>query len=277
MKIFRHTFLVFLLGLMLAPAAAQTSLVEGYVRNEEGTGLEFVNIAIEGTSAGTTSDLQGFFRLRVPEGPISLLVSHLGYVSRRVTLNVLPGETRRVNITLTVSATDLPDVEVRERQILSTDITRLDPRLVAVLPGPSSGVEGLIKTLPGVSSTTELSSQYSVRGGNFDENLVYVNGIEIYRPFLVRSGQQEGLSFLNSDLISSINFSAGGFDASFGDKMSSVLDIEYRKPETFAGSFSMSLLEGSLHLEGLSKNQKTTFLFGLRHKSNQYLLGTLDT
>lgn len=277
MKKFRNVFLILLLAAIGAPAVAQQSWVEGFIRNEQGAPLEFVNVALENTSTGATTNEAGFFRLRVPGGPASLLVSHLGYISRRITLNVPSGETRQVNITLELSTTDLPDVEVRERQILSTDIIRLDPKLVAVLPGPSSGVEGLIKTLPGVSSTSELTSQYSVRGGNFDENLVYVNGIEIYRPFLVRSGQQEGLSFLNSDLIRSIQFSAGGFDAKFGDKMSSVLDIEYRKPEQFSGSFSMSLLEGSLHLEGISKNRKTTMLFGLRHKSNQYLLGTLDT
>ena len=277
MKNLRTIFLALLLGLLSTATSAQQSWVEGFIRNEQGQPLEFVNLALEGTSAGTTTNEAGFFRLRVSGGPASLLVSHMGYISRRITLNVPLGETRQVNITLELATTDLPDVEVRERQILSTDIMRLDPKLVAVLPGPSSGVEGLVKTLPGVSSTSELTSQYSVRGGNFDENLVYVNGIEIYRPFLVRSGQQEGLSFLNSDLISGINFSAGGFDAKFGDKMSSVLDIEYRKPETFAGSFSMSLLEGSLHLEGLTKNRKTTFLLGLRHKSNQYLLGTLDT
>ena len=265
------------MGLLSANAVAQQTWVEGFIRTEEGLPLEFVNLAIEGTSIGATSNETGFFRLRVTAGPVSLIVSHLGYLSRKITLNMTEGETRVINITLEASLTELPDVEVVERQILQTDIIRLDPKLVAVLPGPSSGVEGLIKTLPGVSSTTELSAQYSVRGGNFDENLVYVNGIEIYRPFLVRSGQQEGLSFLNSDLISSIQFSAGGFDAKFGDKMASVLNIEYRKPESFAGSFSMSLLEGSLHLESPSKSGKTTFLFGLRHKSNQYLLGTLDT
>jgi hypothetical protein len=276
-KQIRYIFLVLFLGLFSFSSAAQQSWVEGFILSDEGVPLEFVNVALEHTTTGTTSNEAGYFRLRVQPGPVVLLVSHLGYIARRITLNVAEAESRRVNITLEPTLTNLPDVEVRERQILSTDITRLDPKLVAVLPGPSSGVEGLVKTLPGVSSTTELSSQYSVRGGNFDENLVYVNGIEIYRPFLVRSGQQEGLSFLNSDLINAINFSAGGFDARFGDKMASVLDIEYRKPETFAGSFSMSLLEGSLHLEGLSRDKKTTFLFGLRHKSNQYLLGTLDT
>jgi hypothetical protein len=269
--------LVFLLLLTGLAAAQPFAHIEGMVRDPEGNPLEFVNLAVEGTPTGTTTSETGFFRLRVPaQQALRLAISYLGYAPAHVSLMLEPGEVRRVDIFLRPSATDLPDVVVTERQILSTDITRIDPKLVSRLPGPSAGVEGLVKTLPGVSATTELSSQYSVRGGNYDENLVYVNGIEIYRPFLVRSGQQEGLSFLNSDLISSISFSAGGFDAQYGDKMASVLDIRYRKPADFAGSFSMSLLEGSLHLEGLTGNEKISYLLGFRHKSNQYLLGTLD-
>ncbi len=276
-KIRVHFFLFFLMILCLQ-ATAQQAILEGQVRDDEGNPLEFVNLAIENTTIGTSSEEDGFFRFRVPANtPIHLVISYLGYAPRRISLNLTPNETRNLNITLEPLATDLPDVEVVDRQVLSTHITRLDPKLTALLPGPGSGVEALIKTLPGVSTTTELSAQYSVRGGSFDENLVYVNGIEVYRPFLVRSGQQEGLSFLNSDLVSSITFSAGGFDPKYGDKMASVLDIEYRKPEQFGGSFSMSLLEGSLHLEGLSTNQRFSYLVGLRHKSNQYLLGTLDT
>lgn len=266
-----------LLGLLCASAHAQQARVQGFITNKEGIPLELVNVAVEPAGTGTTSNEAGFFSLGVQAGQVNLVVSHLGYFTHKISLTISSGETRRIDLVLEPAITDLPDVEVRDRQIMQTDIIRLDPRLVAVLPGPAGGVEGLIKTLPGVSSTNELSAQYSVRGGNFDENLVYVNGIEIYRPFLVRAGQHEGLSFLNSDLISSIQFSAGGFDARFGDKMSSVLNIEYRKPESFAGSFAMSLLEGSMHLESPSKNKKTTFLFGVRYKSNQYLLGTLDT
>ncbi|MFO7977313.1 MAG: TonB-dependent receptor [Bacteroidales bacterium] len=257
---------------------AQTAMIEGSIRNKQGEPLEFVNVAVEGTSRGTATDQQGYFRLQVPSGNgINLKFSYLGYQSRTIQVEVIAGQSHWLDIILEASATDLPDVEVSERQILSADITRLDPRLTARLPGPSGGVEGLIKTLPGVSSTSELSAQYSVRGGNFDENLVYVNGIEIYRPFLVRSGQQEGLSFLNSDLVESISFSAGGFEARYGDKMSSVLDITYKTPASFAGSLSMSLLEASLHLEGRSANDRLGVLVGLRRKSNQYLLGTLET
>lgn len=257
---------------------AQRATVEGYLRTPEGNTLEFVNLALEGTPSGTTTDESGFFRLTVPGNEtITLRISHLGFNPKTVSLKLEADEIRHIEITLEPIYTYLPDIEVTDKQVLRTDITRIDPRHSGALPTPSASIEGLIQTLPGVSATSELSTQYSVRGGNFDENLVYVNGIEIYRPFLVRAGQQEGLSFLNPDLVSSIEFSAGGFNAQYGDKMASVLDITYRMPQAFAGSFSLSLLEGSLHLEGASKNNKLSYLFGFRYKSNQYLLGTLDT
>ncbi|MBL7937103.1 MAG: TonB-dependent receptor plug domain-containing protein, partial [Bacteroidia bacterium] len=145
------------------------------------------------------------------------------------------------------------------------------------IPSPSGNIEDIIKTQIGVSSNNELSSGYSVRGGNFDENLVYVNDIEVYRPFLARSGQQEGLSFANPDMVSNINFSAGGFEAKYGDKMSSVLDITYKKPLKFAGTVSGSLLGGSLHLQGVSKNRVVAWSLGSRYKSNAYLLKSMDT
>ncbi len=270
-------FLLFFF-LIIQGAMAQHGILEGYIRNPQGEALEFVHIAIDGTAQGTTSDEKGYFKLRTPVHEVFILrVSYLGYLPKNLPLVFVPDEQRDIEIILVPIATDLPDVEVTGRQLLNTDITRLDPRLTGALPGPTSGVEGLLQTLPGVSTASELSTQYSVRGGNFDENLVYVNGIEIYRPFLVRSGQQEGLSFLNPDLVASIEFSAGGFNAEYGDKMASVLDITYKKPETFGGSFTLSLLEGSLHLEGAPEESKLSYLLGVRYKSNQYLLGTLDT
>ncbi|MDP2112699.1 MAG: TonB-dependent receptor plug domain-containing protein, partial [Bacteroidota bacterium] len=164
-----------------------------------------------------------------------------------------------------------------EHRRKKTNMDRIDAKyLSSITDAGTGGVEALIKTLPGVSTNNELSSQYSVRGGNFDENLVYVNDIEVYRPMLIRAGQQEGMSFINSDMVSSIEFSAGGFDAKYGDKMSSVLDIKYRKPTEFAGSASVSLLGGSLQLEDLSKNGKFSHITGIRYKTNRYLLGTLD-
>ena len=277
----KHLILLFLFPVFLMLSSglfSQQARIEGFVRDDDNNPLEFVSVALQGTSTGTTTNSEGFFMLRVDPGKEHIVVfSYLGYESRRLELRLVSGEIRVLNVFLVPLATTLPDVEITETQIISSQYIKIDPRLTAVLPGPGTGVEGLLRTQPGVSSTTELSSQYSVRGGNFDENLVYVNGIEIYRPFLVRSGQQEGLSFINSSLVSSITFSAGGFDAQYGDKMASVLDITYKTPEEFAGSFSMSLLEGSLHLEDAFLDNRLTYLFGLRHKSNQYLLGTLDT
>jgi hypothetical protein len=258
--------------------SAQNTWVEGYVKDQQQRPMEFVSVAISGTSSGTTSNSEGYFRLPVNPGiRHTILFSFLGYEMQSIQIELRRGERRNVSIFLSQQSTVLPDVEISEKQIISSQYIKIDPRLTAILPGPGNNVENLLKTMPGVSSTSELSSQYSVRGGNFDENLVYVNGIEIYRPFLVRSGQQEGLSFINSSLVSSITFSAGGFDAQYGDKMASVLDITYREPETFAGSFSMSLLEGSLHFEDSRLNDRLTYMMGVRHKSNQYLLGTLDT
>tara|TARA_B100001142_G_C14344155_1_gene659225 strand:- start:2820 stop:5021 length:2202 start_codon:yes stop_codon:yes gene_type:complete len=169
------------------------------------------------------------------------------------------------------------EIIVEDKQNRKKTLTRIKPKHATIIPNSSGGVEALIKTLPGVSSANELSSQYSVRGGNFDENLVYIDNIEIYRPFLIRSGQQEGLSFINPDLVGNIIFSAGGFDAKYGDKMSSVLDIKYKKPNKFKASLNTSLLGGSAHFEGISKNNKLSFMTGIRRKSTQYILNSLDT
>jgi hypothetical protein len=257
---------------------AQTATVNGLVTDENNSPLESVNILLKGTNTGITTNAEGYYELKLaPSNSITLVFSNIGFLTNETTLSLSADETKQINIKLISTATTLPEVEIKEKQVLSADLVRIDPKHIQFLPGPGSGVENVIKTMPGVSTSSELSSQYSVRGGNFDENLVYVNGIEIYRPFLVRSGQQEGLSFINSELVSSITFSAGGFNSEYGDKMSSVLDIQYKQPKEFAGSVAMSLLEGSVHLEGAIPNQKAYYLFGFRHKSNQYLLGTFDT
>ncbi|MDR2512002.1 MAG: TonB-dependent receptor plug domain-containing protein [Bacteroidales bacterium] len=156
-------------------------------------------------------------------------------------------------------------------------MTKINPLKAKDLPSINNNIEGLIKTLPGVSSNNELSSQYSVRGGNFDENLVYVNGIEVFRPLLIRAGEQEGLSFINPDLVASLEFSAGGFEAKYGDKISSVLDIKYKRPEKFGASVSLNMLGGSASVEAATKNNKFSILAGVRYKSNAYILGSMET
>jgi len=164
----------------------------------------------------------------------------------------------------------------RERKAVE-GITILDPETIRLTPSANPGVEGLLKTLPGVSSNNELSTQYSVRGGNFDENLVYVNEIEVYRPFLIRSGQQEGLSFVNTDLVRNVDFSAGGFQAKYGDKLSSVLDITYRRPTRFDASLNASLLGGSISAGGITKDKKFAGIVGVRYRDNSLLVDARQT
>ncbi len=280
MKVYFNTLIVitaFLFGLN-CNANADLALLQGYVYDEFNNPLKKATISVQNSTIGTITDENGYYELLLePNKDYTIVYSHLGYSSKEVNVSLIANQRKQKDITLESAITHLPDVEITDRQVLTSHITRIDPKHIESLPGPASGVEALLKTFPGVSSVSELTTQYSVRGGNFDENLVYVNGIEVYRPFLIRSGQQEGLSFVNSDLISSINFSAGGFDAQFGDKMASVLDIKYKTPQEFGGSFSMSLLGGSAHVEGRAfDSEKLGFLIGVRHKTNQYLLGTLD-
>ena len=257
---------------------ANEATLSGYVYDANKDSLEMVSIRVLNSSIGTVTDNKGYYELRLePEKEHTIIYSYLGFKKKELQVTLSENEHKQKNIKLEIVSTYLPDVEITDHHRLSTHLTRIDPEHARTLPTPTPGVEALLTTLPGVSSVSELTTQYSVRGGNFDENLVYVNGIEIYRPFLIRSGQQEGLSFVNSDLVSSINFSAGGFNAQYGDKMASVLDINYKTPQDFGGSAQMSLLEGSVHLEGRAlNNEKLGYLIGVRHKSNQYLLSTLD-
>ncbi len=258
--------------------AQDKALVFGKITDENGMAMPLTNISILENEFGAISDDNGNFQLEIPvDKLLTLQFSFIGYQSEIVKIQLKSGQKRSLNITLFQASKQLADVVVEDKEIRKSTLTRIDPQSVQVIPGVSGNVESLIKTLPGVSSNNELSSQYSVRGGSFDENLIYVNGIEVYRPLLTRSGEQEGLSFINSDLVSSILFSAGGFDAKYGDKMASVLDIKYRRPTQFKGSAKISLLDASLHLEDAFFDNKLSYLVGFRQKSNQYLLSSLDT
>jgi hypothetical protein len=256
----------------------ETAVVFGKVTDEKGKPLELVNVAISGLPGGAMTDKKGMYELEVPANKeVYISLSFVGYEKGVEQITLKPDERLELNKTLLPSSTELPQVEVEDEQIRSTNLIRIDPKVAFNIPTSSDKIPTLLKTLPGVSSNNELSSQYSVRGGNYDENLVYVNDIEIYRPYLVRSGQQEGLSFINSDLVSSLLFSAGGFDAKYGDKMASVLDLQYKKPYEFGGSASVSLLGASFHTEGVAIDKKFTYLVGVRYKTNQYLLKGLET
>jgi hypothetical protein len=256
--------------------AQQEATVFGKMTDADQQPVSNVNIKIIGSPGGTNTNSDGVFQLKVPSGKkIRLLISHISYATDSLDIQLTPGERKEISRTLKKSSTNLQSVEIRDNQLQTNTFNRLNPKTLTFIPTLSSGVEDLIKTMPGVSSRNELSSQYSVRGGNYDENLVFVNDIEVYRPFLIRSGQQEGLSFINPDLVSAISFSAGGFDAKYGDKMSSVLDIRYKRPTSFAGSFDISLLGASAHVEGMI-GHKLSYLIGARYKSNSYFLKGLD-
>ena len=274
---FRVIFIVCLL-IMSNLSYAQVGMITGRVTDETNQPVELVNVSIFGHPGGTRTAADGSYSLEVPASkPLKIVFSFVGYKTDTAFIRVNAGEKLRVNHSIISVATILGSVVIEDRQIRNTNLTRIDARAVNALPTTSGGIEALLKTMPGVVSNNELSSQYSVRGGNYDENLVYVNDIEIYRPFLVRSSQQEGLSFLNSDLVSSVLFSAGGFDARYGDKLSSVLDIKYKHPTKFAATAAASLLGASAHVEGATKNQRFTYLAGARYKTNQYLLNAMET
>ena len=257
---------------------AQDATVYGYLRSEDDQPLPFANIAVKGTTTGTSSNDKGYFAMTVQaEKPVTLLISLIGYAHDSITVLLRNGERKELLMVMKATATELSTIEVKDQQLRTSSFNRLDPKAITLIPTINAAVEDLIKTLPGVSSRDELSSQYSVRGGNYDENLSFVNDIEVYRPFLIRSGQQEGQSFLNPDLVSGISFSAGGFDARYGDKMSSVLDIKYRKPVAFAGSFDISLLGANAHVEGTFARQRFSYLLGVRYKTNSYFLNAMET
>ncbi len=250
--------------------------VRGYVLDENNHAVEYVTIQVRGTGNGAISNDQGFYEISTEKSDtIHLLFSCIGYQSLEYNFVTDAQQAYNLTIKLLSDTTNLDQVTVKgfKRQI--TTMQSLDKFALKVVPNVSGGIEALLTSYAGVSSNNEMSSQYSVRGGNYDENSVYVNGIEVYRPLLIRAGQQEGLSFVNPDLVEEVNFSAGGFDAQYGDKMASVLDVRYKKPEGFEANASISLLGASAYIG--SASDVFTQVHGLRYKTSEYLLGTLDT
>ncbi|NPA36326.1 MAG: TonB-dependent receptor plug domain-containing protein [Chlorobi bacterium] len=274
----RYTLFLLILTLCFTAGikGQNTVVITGTITDSAGIPVEQVNIVIKGTTAGTITDKKGRFTIRTkPVYPITLQISSVGYNTKEYTINK-GDKTSDIKIGLTIKNEQIAEVNVKGDRT-NGSLTKIDANLANVLPDAGGGnIEGLVKTQLGVTSNNELSSSYRVRGGNYDENLVYVNDIEVYRPFLIRAGQQEGLSFVNPDLVSSVKFSPGGFNTEYGDKMSSVLDIKYKQPEEFAGSASVSLLGATAHVEGTDKNKKLSYIAGIRYKTNKYMLGTMD-
>lgn len=258
-------------------AQVKNTTVTGKIFNEEDRPLKNVSVSILGKNNGLLSNDSGYFSISVkPNSTFALIFSHSGYSTVQKNFYLSAGEQEQVNIKMYADGKTLETVVITdEKERTEPGLVRINPKNALTIPSPSGGVEALIKTL--VGSNNELTSQYNVRGGNYDENLIYINGFEVYRPYLVSSGQQEGLSLINPELAKNVNFYTGGFQSKYGDKMSSVLDIQYKKPTSFAGSAYLSLLEQGVHLEGSSNHKKFTYLLGARNKSNNNLLSNQPT
>lgn len=257
---------------------AQTATITGVVFDEQNTPLSDVNVST--TSEGTFSDSNGYYILQITaDTETKISFSHIGH--KEIILENLiltTNETYEFNPVMKTDVIQIDGVTVTPTGEKSVEgITTISRDVVRQIPGANAGVENILKLLPGVSSNNELSTQYAVRGGNYDENLVYVNEIEVYRPFLIRSAQQEGLSFINSDLVQNIKFSAGGFQAKYGDKLSSVLDITYKNPSSFAVSTDLSFLGASAAIETVSGDKNFTSITGVRYRNNSLLVNSQQT
>lgn len=250
--------------------------ISGKITDDKDEPIEFATIRVQGTALGTNSNLKGEYSLTVAQRDTLVVeVSCLGYANV-VRQYIKPKGKITLNAKLYQKSKELGELEVVEIRRQTDQMQTIDAQSMRLTPDASGGsVEAVLSTMAGVSSKNEMSSQYMVRGGSYDENSVYINGIEIYRPQLISSGQQEGLSIINPDMVGSVSFSTGGFSAAYGDKMSSALDITYREPEAFEGAVSASLQGGSLAIGQSSK--KFSQLHGFRYKRNSSLLGSLET
>lgn len=257
---------------------AQTATITGVVLDETNSPLSDVNIS--SGEFGTATDQNGFYVLTITaDTDTRIRFSHVGHKDLILEgLLLSTNETFEFSPVLKIDIQQVAGVTVsaRGRKEL-TGITSISTHQLQKIPGANAGVENILKLLPGVSSNNELSTQYSVRGGNFDENLVYVNEIEVYRPFLIRSAQQEGLSFVNSTMVQDVKFSPGGFQAKYGDRLSSVLDIVYKTPSTFSVQGDFSFLGASATLETRSKNSKMSSITGIRYRNNALLVNSQQT
>lgn len=275
MKLKYYILTIFLLLLSSTLLHAQSFTLSGTVSDEDGNAIELATVSCIEQGKVTVANLKGEYSLTLTSADsVVVKFSMIGYQTLTRVLRK-PRSKQRLLVTLH-SMKELDEVVITKRRRQTTGTEQLDPKNIQHTPSTTSNVvEELVQQQAGVSTHNEMSSQYNVRGGSFDENSVYINGTEVYRPLLIRSGQQEGLSVINSDMVEKIGFSSGGFEAKYGDKMSSVLDIQYRKPTRLEGNLHASLLGGSVFL-GYG-NKKFSMSHGMRYKTNRYLLGSLET
>ena len=276
---FAHVFLFlsFISVVQTGFSQKKSAYVSGKVVDENENPLSKVSVYILGRQSGIMTSDSGSFRMKVPaDKAFALQFSFTGYKIEQRNFLLNENEEEYIVIRMERGSQELKTVVVTDqRQRREAGLVVINPKNAINIPSPTGGIESLIKVF--VGSNNELTSQYSVRGGNYDENLIYVNDFEVFRPYLVRSGQQEGLSFINPELARNVNFYNGGFQARYGDKMSSVLDIQYKRPREFGGSAYIGILEQGFHLEGATRNNKFSYLVGVRNRSNRNLLSNQET
>ncbi|MDE6256122.1 MAG: TonB-dependent receptor, partial [Muribaculaceae bacterium] len=272
----KNFILTYLLLVLSFSSLAENITISGKVIDEKDKPVEFATVRVAGSAIGTNTDLQGMYSLTLSErDTIPMVFSCIGFKTVERNLISPKGEIT-LNVRLYPNDTELQEVEVLGFRNSINGMQSFDTESFKTSPDVSGGsVEAMLATMPGVNSSNEMSSQYSVRGGTFDENSVYINGVEIYRPQLIRAGQQEGLSIINPDMVGNLKFSAGGFPARYGDKMSSALDITYRDPQAFEGAVSGSLMGASLTIG--QNSGRFSQLHGLRYKKNNSLLSSMET
>ncbi len=262
--------------LILLPSIVHSQVkISGKVTDSDNNPIEFATVRVVGTAIGQTTGLNGTYRLNVAtKDTIEIAFSCIGFKESKQKLIDAKGEVV-LNVRLFKTTKELEEVQVTEYKKQTGGMQAIDTEAIRKTPNLSgNGVEAIITTMAGVSSKNEMSSQYSVRGGSYDENSVYINGIEVYRPQLVSSGQQEGLSIINSSLVKSVEFSTGGFSSEYGDKMSSVLDITYKHPEAFEGNVALSMMGADVAIG--HNSGKFSQLHGIRYKRNTSILSSLD-
>lgn len=277
-KIYCRLWLIgLLLSVTVGATAQQRCRIFGMLKDEEGSPLELVTVRVKGQTSVTTTNLKGEYSIYcTSRDTVTLVYSLIGYETRKRTLSN-PQDSVRIDVMLPALGVNTLGTAIVKRQHIQTGtVQKIKPTDTHLMPSTTgNGIEEIIATQAGVSTHNELSSQYNVRGGSFDENCVYLNGVAVYRPLLVRSGQQEGLSIINSDMVESIGFSSGGFEARYGDRMSSVLDITYKRPEAFEAKAQGSMLGGGAYIGW--GNKKLSLMTSVRYKTTRYLLGSMDT
>lgn len=278
MSLIRVVFLLGTLFLAWNTLASETIVISGIVTDHNGSPLDLTTVRVLQNNKTTITDNKGRFQFTIlKQDTLSIQFECLTFLPLKQVF-IHQNKDIQIHAVLLQKAKTINEFTIKGIKEMPASFEKVDATKVRLLPDPSGGsIEALLTTFPGVSTNHEMSAQYSVRGGNFDENLVYVNGVEIYRPLLIRAGQQEGMSFVNPELVKEVHFSAGGFESKYGDKMSSVLDIVYKKPKQFESVVNASLLGTNIYLGQSSKNGKFSQIHGFRYKSNAYLLKTLDT